>query len=362
VQTGRWVAAAFAAGAVVALALFVRLEYGAIPGWAAGFVLCLEPRLFEAAHYMKEDTALVFGFALGLLALQFWWRFPGRRTLPLLAVACAVAASGKYIGVLFLFCALPFVVARGARLKTFAAWFGAALVICNLPLFATKVSTPLRGLAREMDTVLGGHAGVTREVPHGVYLETLAQSLPTAVLILAAILAAALIATARRRSAVDWLAVLLPLGYLAVISCSPKIAPRYLVPVTTLLTFLAVCGAAEIGRLLPDAWRYRRIGRVAVFFALVGWLISAQLPAYRTALAGFRRDDPTAVAEWVNANLASDAVIAEDNSVNLSPARPGVKIDVPPRVRQKVLESYFAGRSRHARRAAGERRHARRGE
>ena len=81
VQTGRWVSAVFAAGSVVALALIVWLHYGALAGWGAGLVLALQADLFETAHYMKEDPALVFGLALSLLAAHLWWRFPSRRTL-----------------------------------------------------------------------------------------------------------------------------------------------------------------------------------------------------------------------------------------------------------------------------------------
>ncbi|NBW88132.1 MAG: hypothetical protein EBR23_15210, partial [Planctomycetia bacterium] len=53
----------------------------------------------------------------------------------------------------------------------------------------------------------------------------------------------ALLGTARRRTPPEWLTVLLPLGYLAMISCSPKIASRYLLPVSALLPLLATLGS-----------------------------------------------------------------------------------------------------------------------
>jgi hypothetical protein len=349
VEAGRWVSAIFAAGAVVALALIARLRYGALAGWGAGIVLCLEPRLFEAAHYMKEDTALTFGFSLGLLALALWWRSPEWRTLRFAAVASAIATSGKYIGIVFLLVALPVILRRNAepplftaaKLKSFGIWFTGTLVVCNLPLFATKISTPLRGLARELDTAIGGHSGITRDVPHGEYLQMLAEALPVSLLILAALYILALLRDARSRTAAEWALVALPLVYLAVLSSSPKIAPRYLVPFTTMATFLALCGAAELSQLIK-----RRVSRstasALVFAALTSWLAYDMLQAYLPVLRGFQRDDPTAAAEWVVNNVPPDAVIAEDGAVALSPSRPGVKITLPSRVPQRVLEANFA--------------------
>ena len=82
------------AGTVAALALLAWLRYGALAGWGAGLAVALQADLFETAHYLKEDPALVFGLALSLLAAHCWWREPHRRTLGFLALACGLAAAG----------------------------------------------------------------------------------------------------------------------------------------------------------------------------------------------------------------------------------------------------------------------------
>ena len=99
VQTGRWVSATFAAGSVAAFALLAWWNYGLLVGWGAGLAIALQEDLFEMAHYMKEDPALLFGLALALLAAHVWWRYPGRRSLRFLAIACGLAAAGKYLGI-----------------------------------------------------------------------------------------------------------------------------------------------------------------------------------------------------------------------------------------------------------------------
>jgi hypothetical protein len=105
----------------------------------------------------------------------------------------------------------------------------------------------------------------------------------------------ALLGTARRRTPPEWVTVLLPLGYLAMISCSPKIASRYLLPVSTLLPLLATLGAAEIAGVVRAAdSRWRRAAGAAVLAGLAGWIVWTELPPLRTALAGVavRRGEP----------------------------------------------------------------------
>ena len=110
VQTGRWVSAAFAAGAVAAFALLAWWNYGLLIGWGAGLVVVVQDDLFELSHYMKEDPALLFGLALALLAAHIWWRQPGRRSLRFLAIGCGLATAGKYLGIISLGFGLPLVI------------------------------------------------------------------------------------------------------------------------------------------------------------------------------------------------------------------------------------------------------------
>ena len=101
--TGRGVSAAYAALAVVALAL-VGYRYAGLAGLLlSGVSVGLCPSLLLYAHYMKEDTALVLGIALTLLAALIFCTARSRRSrllgLVFLGAAAAVAASGKYVGV-----------------------------------------------------------------------------------------------------------------------------------------------------------------------------------------------------------------------------------------------------------------------
>jgi len=331
VETGRWVSAAFAAGTVAVLALLAWLYYGAIAGWAAGIAVALQADVFETAHYMKEDPALLFGLALSLLAAALWWKFPNRRTLRFLGIACSVAISGKYLGIEVLLFAVPIVlwhraaesrIARKVRLKHFAIALGLTVVVCNLPLFATHLTSPFKSLGDEVERAAKGDRGLTRQVPHAEYLKNLWQNMPHVILALAILYGLYLLITARRRTPPEWILFFFPLGYLAVISCSPKVADRYLLPVSATVPFLAVLGAAAICRLVHS--EKSLASRMASGAALLGigvWISISEVPGLRRAFDGYQHDDPKAVAEWVTANLPHDAVIVEDHRVNLSPTK-----------------------------------------
>jgi len=105
VETGRTLSALFAAGAVVCVSVLVwrlcSMPAGIIAGSLAGFSC----QLLTLSHHFKEDTALLFGWCLALVAFRWHEEKPSLVRTSLLGAACAVAASGKYIGVVLLLAA-----------------------------------------------------------------------------------------------------------------------------------------------------------------------------------------------------------------------------------------------------------------
>src|SRR2546423_1268909 len=99
VQTGRWVSAVFAAMAVTAFALLAFYYRGFFGFFAVAVMLALHHQIFELAHYMKEDTALLMGLAIAFLALGFFEQHRTPFGALLLGSACGLSLSAKYIGV-----------------------------------------------------------------------------------------------------------------------------------------------------------------------------------------------------------------------------------------------------------------------
>ena len=346
VVAGRWVSAAFAAGAVVALALVAFYRCGWIAAWAVGVLVASHGKLYEAAHYLKEDTALVFGLAVFFLAAELLSRGPNVRTLRFLGIASALAASGKYVGVLALIFAIPPVwraVAIPRRWKIFAVAFATTFFVLNIPP-TTHPSSPFRSLKREVVGVTEGHRGMTREVPHAKYVPELREDLSRGVLVFAAV---ALVAVVWRRSGAEWLLALFPVVYFALISCSPKTGGRYLLPTTTVLCALAGFGVVEFAHFVFGRFPRARTSPAFGFFlslSIVGGAIilcTAQLPLLRETMEEFRHDDRVELAAWIRDNVPRDAIVVEDRRVNLFAPSPGDESGKP-QVPQRVLDSDYA--------------------
>ena len=333
---GRWVSAAFAAGAVAALAVIAFYRGGWIAAWAVGLLVATHGKLYEAAHYLKEDTALVFGLAAFFLATEMFSRAPTPRTLRFLGIGSALAASGKYVGILALLFAIPLVWRAAAvpmRWKTFAIAFIATFLLLNLPP-TTHPSSPFRSLKREITGVTGGHRGLTQKVPHAKYVSELHEDVSRAVLAFAGIALLAVVVTARRRSGAEWALALFPIVYFAIISCSPKTGGRYLLPSSTLFCVLGGLGVVEIARFL-------RWAKYPALLAGAAFLLHAQLPLLRATMDEFRHDDRVELAAWIRAHVPADAIIVEDHRVNLFAPAPGDESGKP-QVPQRVLDSDYA--------------------
>lgn len=351
VVAGRWVSAAFAAGAVVALALVAFYRCGVAAAWAVGGLVASHGKLYEAAHYFKEDTALVFGLAVFFLATELFSRRPSIKTLRFLAAASALAASGKYVGVLALVLAIPLVwrfteVEIPGRWKAFALSFALTFIVANFPP-TTHPSSPFRSLKREVAGVTEGHRGLTREVPHAKYVPELREDLSRAVLLFAGVACAALVVTARKRSSAEWTLAIFPLVYFALISCSPKTGGRYLLPTTTVLCALAGFGLVDFVRLVLRMLRLagplllpQALWTITIANGAIG-LFTAQFPLLRATMDEFRHDDRVALAAWIRGNVPADAIIVEDHRVNLFEPAVGDESGKP-QVPQRVLDNDFA--------------------
>ena len=347
---GRWVSAAFAAGAVAALAVIGFYRGGWIAAWAVGLLVATHGKLYEAAHYFKEDTALVFGLAIFFLAAEKFSRAPAPRTMRFLGVGSAVSVSGKYIGILALLFAIPLVwraVAVPMRWKTFWMGFIATFLVLNLPP-TTHPSSPFRSLKREVVGVTEGHRGMTQKVPHAKYVPELREDLARGVLVFAAVALLAVVITPRKRIGAEWALVLFPIVYFTVISCSPKTGGRYLLPTTTLVCALSGLGVIDftrfvLGKLgcIGTSPLLRLLWNVAVAGIALPLLTAFQLPLLRASMNEFRHDDRVELAAWIRANVPADAIIVEDHRVNLFAPAAGDESGKP-QVPQRVLDNDYA--------------------
>jgi hypothetical protein len=325
VVVGRWVSATFSAAAIAVLALLAIHYYGFLAGICAGALAGCSPNLLRYAHYMKEDPALVMGIAIFLLALAI---FQSRRTngsLIFLGIGVAVAASGKYMGLVAIPIALPFVFAAAPRgdpeqrkrwFKTFFWAAGITLLIINYQI-VLHLADFYHSFRKEIKHSVTEHAGLTRDVPHLAYWKSFINHTTWPIWALIAAQLGYMLITVRRRNITEWIVFLFPVGFAVVMSFATLVNTRYLLPVFVLAGYLAGVGAANLTRIIPARRSAGWAARTVLAAGLVGVALWYQGPHFLKEYNGFRHDYRAELVEWIETNLPADAVIAQDDYVNL---------------------------------------------
>ena len=333
VEIGRAVSATFTALAVVAFSLFAFQWRGWLAALSAGGALMLHHQLFELSHYMKEDTALLFGLSLALLALGLFETKPSLANACAMGAACALAISGKYIGAVVLLATGPTLLKAPGKYRrvAFAAGLVAVLLIVNWPLLS-DFTTFQSAFARETTFVVEGQKGSTRSIPHAQYWNVFIDNTTPAIWLLLALFLAARWGGWTAITLTRWHAVAFPFFYALMLSFSPKENDRYFLPATAMFTVLAALAVPDVTRLFPRKW-------AAPLAAIV--LVLSQLPSWLRYERALQTDDSRDLQAWCRDQLPADAVIAKDSRIWLpDPKKPdGVAADAIP---QKVIASKFA--------------------
>lgn len=342
---GRTVSAIFFALAIALTCTVAALRWG----WPIGLGLALffgaDVSIYQFAHYLKEDGAIVLGFGAVLLALHLFDQTRSRRAAIGLGLAVALACSGKYIGALMLPVALglaawrlwkpqslPAVSAATGRWSRFRAWMrgnaapGAtlgliitalllALVLLNqrllsqLPVFITSFSG-------EWSEVTEGQRGVVRvDWDRTWYIELLKVGYPVWFHASCLFFMAVTLFVRRGRAPLaDLFAVLFGILYLLAISSSPKTADRYNLP-----TFFAYAYCAAGGFAIVSGWLAARLKQpwhwlpwaAALFVFSQSALHRWHIPERGTAAMrqAFQRDSYLLMEDWIQKNLDPAATL-----------------------------------------------------
>jgi hypothetical protein len=339
VEVGRNLSAAFMAGAIVALSLLAFAWRGWPAALLTGALLATHHQLYELSHYLKEDSALLFGISLTLLATWLYGERPTAARAAFLGIACALATSGKYIGAMTLVLALPMLIIRraerpGAAWATFIVSLLLTLAAVNFPLFG-EMQTFRDSFSREMKLVTEGQADSTQSVPHSEYWTIFRDN--TTPLIWVALLVFLIARWRERRQlrSAEWLIIALPFVYTIALSFSPKTNDRYFLPATAIFTLLAGLAIAD----LPRKWA----------IPAAALLLAGQFPSWSKSRPGwleyeraFQRDDTAEMIDFLRSEVPANAVILKDNRIALpDPERKkhAARLGVIP---QKVIAEHYA--------------------
>ena len=359
-EVGRGFVAACSALGIACLAVLARRRFGWLAALAVALVLTTSGSVFHISHWFKEDPVLVMGWCALALALELYAARPSAGRAVAVGAAAALAASGKYIGVL----GLPVALALLAGVPARGGWRAALrhcllVVVAAVPVFCLiNLQILLNweafadGLSREIHYVQEGHHGVrSHDGLHAEYLRYLALAVEWWAWPLAALGVAAIWLQRRARvTRAGLLAHLFPLLlaalYLLLISLSPKIIHRYTYPIVFFLMFYAALGAGAglpglLARVLPRARPLAASGAgavaVAALLALNIWHGDARGVALADKIAAYRLDTFATLHQWMRANLPAEAVIYQPGRYHLPDSDLHIFKDVPRPIPQRVL-------------------------
>lgn len=324
VFTGRIVSALFAAGAVTLISLLGYAVFGGsiAAAVAVGIAASACPQLLLLAHYMKEDTALVFAGAAFVLALGYHERRPTNRSTAVVAVATSLVASAKYVGLLALPLACWLTLVRGAPRPTGARRaFVIALAASWCVINYLVLVNPLRfvsNLGTEAAHPIAGHHGLADPIllSSPVWQMLVAQVNPF-VLTAAVVYQLMCIVRWRQLSAATAVLVIGPLVYLVLLSLSRFVLDRHLLPVSLAayaLSGFAIAQAATFFKRAEPRW--------IVSIALAGLVLLSSVTPARVIFHELKSETRLKVREWIRANLPASAILAQDRPTHLNIADP----------------------------------------
>jgi hypothetical protein len=283
---------------------------------------------------MKEDASLIVGVALVALTTRMVWdaRWSWSQILcaGLVGAACAVAVSGKYVGIASLVPAIPMLIL--ARKRNWSYWilwplmFVGCFVVVGATINHRIFDDNWRilphfenSLEAETEHGLTGHDSVTMPQPNTfswsvVLSETL---LPTKVLICA--FGGLLLLVCWRRSLWDWWIAVYAVFWLGVVSYSAIPFHRYSLPPVLLAHVLGGMGAIFLTFLFRN-W----IWRAAVWVLCFGIIVHFQGGRVMDYLDGFRNDSRDRARHWIARNLPRNSVILSENYAKI--VYPGVNL------------------------------------
>lgn len=357
VEIGRLVSAGMAVGTVVALAWLGYAVAGLIGMLVVGMVMGLCPQLLTYAHYLKEDTSLVFGIAVVLLGTRLTWS--ARRwwtrilALTVLGAGVGLAASGKYPGAATLALAMP-VAILAPRLWLVSRLIAPVWVVITAVAVAMLVNHRVindldaiyeqlpqaagsgmtwveRGDAavralfqpdivaafeRELDHSTEGHHALTMDRPNGFFIGLFGDETMLHVRILAVVYLVSVVGTVAwklRRWWDVWI-ILFAAGYLGMLSMSVIGFHRYFLPVAVMTYLFAALGLLAVINAFSWSWKARMIATAGAL-VLIGTLQGARCANF---IGQFADDSRHRVRAWVRDTLPPGTRMVVDNYTGLS--------------------------------------------
>lgn len=305
-----------------------------IAGWKGfaltGLVSALCPQLLAHARYFKEEPSLCLGVAAVILvgAMMCRWRHWAWQVVlsGLLGSAVALAASGKYAGIVMIIPAVVLVLILNMRRWYLIPVF---LVLLSLAGWETWKQINWRavedwdgfieGFRRESEHATTQHTGVTLSRPTAYFVDLMWQDTMGHIKVLAVLVPVAWLLVRRRGGASDplltfsmWLGLTVGI-YAFAVSLSVIPFYRYILPSTLLLYVFGAMGIVLWVRMIES----RPLRHLVTASAII-LLAVLQANRVKDFDRQFLDDSRDALVRWVCDNLPPGTSIIADGYTELN--------------------------------------------
>lgn len=321
VQLGRTVSAFFAVGSIVCLALSVYLLGNTAAAVLLSILLLCQHQFFDLAHTMSENSSLMFGSSLTLLAIVLLEQKATVLRALFLGFSVAMAISAKYIGALLFVPALIVVLRSGGRefrvnrVIEFILGLLFAILVVNFYAVTALPRTALDVL-QDLGAAFASTPDGLRNLVHGTYWLALWHNTTPAIWVMLGVSLWVFWMRRRKLTMSEILLVLIPLIYFLLLLFTPSGDLRFLPVVGFTYTF-AVAGVASMAERISTASEQVR-----------GWLLPA---LYAVCLAAcffeflrgypyysaFSWDERLEMLTWMDGNLEPGSKVIADSSALL---------------------------------------------
>jgi Dolichyl-phosphate-mannose-protein mannosyltransferase len=321
VELGRMVSAFFAVGSIICLCLTAYfLGNATAAGFLALLLLC-QHQLFAVAHTMSENSSLLFGASLVLLAIVLLeQRTTVARSL-FLGVSVALAVSAKYIGILLIIPALVAVLRscqselRVNRVVEFVLGFLFVILVVN---FYAVTALPLTtvDVLDDLGFALAHAPEGFKNLVHGNYWLILWRNTTPAIWIMIAASIWLFCVRWRRIRLSEVLLGLIPLVYFLVLLFGPYGDLRFLPVVGFTYTF-AIVGVASLAEQIARTREEVRGWLIPILFAICLAACFLEFLRGYPYYAAFNWDQRLEMLNWMDGNIPPGSHVFADPSVLL---------------------------------------------
>jgi dolichyl-phosphate-mannose-protein mannosyltransferase len=322
-ELGRVLSAFFAVASIVCLSLAVYFLRNGAAAALLSFLLLCQHQFFDLAHTVKENTSLMLGAALSLLAMVLLEQKATIARALFLGCSIAIATSAQYTGLLLLVPASVVVLRNGGkelRARRIAEFFLGLLFAILVLNFSAIASLPvtLADFIQDLISAMAILPEGVKNLVRGKYWVLMLRNTTPAIWVMIG-LSICVFWFQRKKLKISEIALFaIPTVYFVLLLFSPPESELHFLPMIGFTYAFAVVGSATAGDLISNLHEQVRGWLMPI---LIGICLAACFFEFVRGVryfVAFNRDDRLDMLIWMDGNLEPGSKVIADHAALLS--------------------------------------------